>query len=215
VKLHQARAAAGVDQPEGVNAEAFHHAVAARDGAIPHHPHHHVSGLGHERDEVPERVVRRLRLRDLVGRLRLDRVDDVGELDAVLDEEHRHVVADQVEVALGGVEFGREAADVAHGVRRAARAGHGGEPDEHRRLDRRVIEEPRARQFEQRLVELEVTVRAGAARVDHALGDPLMIEVRDLLAKVKVLDQRRGAYTGLGMPRCLHTSHHDRAADLC
>ena len=58
-------------------------------------------------------------------------VDDVGELDAVLDEEHRHVVADQVEVALVGVELHRETAGVADGVGRAARAEHGREPDEH------------------------------------------------------------------------------------
>jgi len=36
--------------------------------------------------------------------MRLGRVDDVGELDAVLDEEHRDIVADQVEVPLLGVE---------------------------------------------------------------------------------------------------------------
>ena len=49
-------------------------------------------------------------------------VDQVGELDAVLDEEDRDVVADQVERSLGGVELRREPADVAGGVRRAARA---------------------------------------------------------------------------------------------
>ena len=92
---------------------------------------HVVGGLGVQRDEVPERVVRRLRLRDLPVRVRLGGVDDVGELDAVLDEEHRHVVADQVEVALVGVELHREAAGVAHGVGRPARAEHGREPDEH------------------------------------------------------------------------------------
>ena len=48
-------------------------------------------------------------------------VDEVGELDAVPDEEHRDVVADEIEVALGRVELRREAADVADGVGRAAR----------------------------------------------------------------------------------------------
>ena len=43
-------------------------------------------------------------------------VDDVGELDAVLDEEDRHVVADQVERALVGVELHREAPGVADRV---------------------------------------------------------------------------------------------------
>ena len=39
-------------------------AKAARDGAIAHHPHQHVGALGRQRDEVPEGVVRRLRLRE-------------------------------------------------------------------------------------------------------------------------------------------------------
>ena len=33
---------AGVDQPEGVHAEALHRPVAARDGAVGHRPHQHV-----------------------------------------------------------------------------------------------------------------------------------------------------------------------------
>ena len=92
-------------------------------------------GLGVQRDEVPEGVVGALGLRDLAVRVRLGGVDDVRELDRVLDEEHRHVVADEVEGALVGVELRREAAGVADGVGRPARAQHGGEPHEHRRLD--------------------------------------------------------------------------------
>ena len=88
---------------------------------------------GMQRHEVPERVVRGLRLRDLAIGLGLGRVDQVGELDAVLDEEDRDVVADEIEDALVGVELRREAADVADGVGRAARADDGREAGEHRR----------------------------------------------------------------------------------
>lgn len=70
-----------------------------------------------EGDEVPERVVGALRLRDLPVRVRLAGVDDVGELDRVLDEEDRNVVPDQVEDAFLGVELRREPPRVAHGVR--------------------------------------------------------------------------------------------------
>ena len=38
---------------------------------------------------------------------------------------------------------------------------------------------------------LEVAVRRRAARVDDALGNPLVIEVGDLLAEDEVLEQRR------------------------
>ena len=142
------------------------------------------AGLGVQRDEVPERVVGGLRLRDLPVRMRLGGVDDVGELDAVLDEEHRDVVADEVEVALVGVELRREPAGVAHGVGRPARAQHGREADEHRRLDAlwrgsAALVTPAGDP-----VADEDPVRAGAARVDHPLGDPLVVEVGDLLAQV-------------------------------
>ena len=49
----------------------------------------------------------------------------------------------------------------------------------------------------ERLVALEVAVRGRAARVHDALGDALVIEVRDLLAEDEVLEQRRAAQPGL------------------
>src|SRR4029450_378109 len=45
----------------------------------------------------------------------------------------------------------------------------------------------------QRTVDLEVTVRGGATRVHHALGNPLVVEVGDLLAEDEVLEERRSA----------------------
>ena len=51
------------------------------------------------------------------------RVDEVGELAWVADEEHRGVVADQIEVALVGVELQRESPWVAHRVGIALLAG--------------------------------------------------------------------------------------------
>ena len=133
VELDEHRVARVVDEPEGVDAKALHHAVAAWNRAVRHQPHEHVRGLGHQRDEVPEGVVGAGRLRHLVMRLGLDRVDQIRELDRVLDEEDRHVVADQVPVAFVGVELDREAAHVARRVLGAAFARHGGEAHEHRR----------------------------------------------------------------------------------
>ena len=197
VELDEVRFAGGVDQPEGVHAEALHRPVAARDGAIGHRPHQHRGDLGHQRREVPERVVRGAGLRHREVRLGLGRVDQVGKLHRVLDEEDRDVVADQIPVALVGVELHREAAHVARGVGRAALAEHGREADEHRRLLAGLGEERGARVLVERLVALEVAVRRRAARVDDALGDPLVVEVGDLLAEDEVLEQRRPAQAGL------------------
>ena len=132
-------------------------------------------------------------LRDLVVRLRLDGVDQVRELDGVLDEEDRDVVADEIEDAFLGVELDGEAADVAGGVRRAARAGHRREAHEDGRLDGRVLQEAGRRVLGHRLVQLEEAVRAGAARMHHALRDALVVEVGDLLAEDEVLQQGRAA----------------------
>ena len=61
--------------------------------------------LGHERDEIPERVMGARGLRHLVMWLRLDGMHQVGELHGVLDEKNRHVVADQIPVAFVGIEL--------------------------------------------------------------------------------------------------------------
>ena len=90
--------------------------------------------FGHQPDEVPERVVRAGRLRIAAVGLHLHGMDQVGELDRVLDEEHRDVVADQVPVALLGVELDGEAAHVARRVDRACAAGDRREAGEYRRL---------------------------------------------------------------------------------
>ena len=56
---------------------------------------------------------------------------EVGELQRVAEEEDRRVVADDVPVALLGVELHREATDVALGVGRATLTGDGREAGEH------------------------------------------------------------------------------------
>ncbi len=109
-----------IDEAEGVNAEAFHHAEGAGDGAVGHDPHQHVGGFGSEGDEVPEGVVRGGRLGEAAIGLLLGGVDEVGEFDGVLDEEDGDVVADQVPVAVLGVELDGEAADVAGEISGAA-----------------------------------------------------------------------------------------------
>jgi len=44
---------------------------------------------------------------------------------------------------------------------------------------------------------LESAVRRGAARMHDPLGNPLVVEVRDLLAEDEVLPQGRAAQAGL------------------
>ncbi len=132
-------------------------------------------------------------LRHGVVRLRLHRMHQVGELHRVLDEEDGDVVAHQVPVALVGVELHREAAHVARGVLGAALARHGGEAHEHRRDLAGRLERGGAREFGERLVALEVAVRRRATRVHDALGDALVVEVRELVPQDEVFQQHRAA----------------------
>ena len=196
VELHQGRRAVAGDEPEGVHAEALHRPVGRLDAAVGHVPHRVVLRLRVERDEVPERVMRRLGLRYLSIGVRLARMDDVGELDAVLDEEDGHVVADEVEGALVGVELHREAACVTDRVGRTARAQHRREPHEDGRVDA-VGQESGHRDRRCRAVTAEDAVRPPPACVDDAFGDALVVEVRDLLAQVMVLQQGGPAFTRL------------------
>jgi hypothetical protein len=127
-------------------------------------------------------------------RLHLHRSGRGRELDRVLDEEDRDVVADEVPVAFVGVELDREAAHVARRVHRAGAARDGGEADENRASlallwnsgpvssgSLSSLEERRARR---------------AARVHDPLRNSLVIEVEDLLAQDEVFEQRRAAVAG-------------------
>ena len=64
--------------------------------------------LGGQGDEVPEIVVGGLGLGETAVGLFLGSVDEVGELDRVLNEEYRNVVADDVPVAFLGIQLDGE-----------------------------------------------------------------------------------------------------------
>jgi len=134
---------------------------------------------------------------DLIVRLGFHRVDEVGKLDRVLNEEHRHVVADQVEVAFVGEEFHRETAHVTHGIAGAAWSLHRGKAHEHRRLFPWVLQETGLGQRRMVLVGLKETMRAGAAGMDDALRNAFMVKVRDFLTHDEVFQQRRPPRAGL------------------
>nr|WP_222115930.1 hypothetical protein [Chromobacterium vaccinii] len=130
MKLDESGLAFRIDQPKTVDAKAFYHAQRARQRAVGHDPHHHVHGLWRQRDEIPESVVRGGRLRKAAIRLHLDRMDQVGKFDRVLNEENRNIVADQIPIALPCVELDGEAAYIPRRVRRTRAAGHGGNTGE-------------------------------------------------------------------------------------
>ena len=67
-------------------------------------------------NKVPEIVVRRLTLRDLVMGLWLNGMNKVGELDRFLYEENGEIIPDDITISFLGVKLGGEAAHVSNGV---------------------------------------------------------------------------------------------------
>ena len=190
MELAEHRIAALIDEPERVDTESLHHAVAARNTAVGHDPEQRVRRFRHQRGEVPKGVVGRGRLRHRVVRFRLDRVNQIGEFHRILNEKYRNIVADEIPVALIGIELHGKAAHVARRVRRSALAGDRGEAHEHRRDLSRIGERRRAGQIRERLVGLEESMRPRAPRVHDALGNSFVIEMRDLLAQHEIFEQR-------------------------
>ena len=186
-----------VHQPERMYAKPLHEAKGARDGAVGHDPHDHVHQFRRETDEIPEIIVCRLRLRERAIGLRLHRMDDVRELDGVLDEEHRDVVADEIPVALLGVELDCEAANVASEVERSFRSCHSREAHENGCLLARTLEDVGAGICSQGIVGLEKAVRAVAARVHNALRDAFVVKMEDFLPEVEIFDERRSPLADL------------------
>jgi len=124
----------------------------------------------------------------VVVRAALLRTDEVLELHQIPQEEHRGVVADDVEVALRGVEPQRETARVTPGVWAAPLTGHRRKPDQgfslHPGLEHRSAGEPADIGGH-----LEVAEGTRSLGVGLTLGDTLPVEVGHLLNQIVVLQQ--------------------------
>jgi hypothetical protein len=187
VVLHPEPLAGGIDPHVGVRAVAVHVAPRLRQAAITHQVGDLVRRLGRQRPEVPlHRVVAQA-----AGREALLRADEVRELHGVAQEEDRGVVADQVVVALGGVEAQREAAHVAPRVGGAQLAGDGGEPQQRLGLGA-GLEDGRLGVGGHVVGHGEATERAGALGVGTPLDDVLAVEVGQRLDQVHIV-QDEGA----------------------
>ena len=192
VELDPEPLVAGVEQAEGVAAETVHVAVGGGNPPVAHHDGDLVQRLRQRGPEVP--VVEGAA--QVGAGVALDRMVEVGELERVAQEEHRRVVADQVPIALVGVELDREAADVALRVGRPPLAGHGREAHEaigllaHRSEDRRLGEPHDV------VGDGEGAVGSGAFGVHPPLGNHLPVEMGQFLQEPDILQQCRASRAG-------------------
>ena len=118
-------------------------------------------------------------------------MDQVGELDRILNEEDRDIVADQIPIAFLRVELDREAAHIARQIGRTLRSRDGRKAHESGHLLPHALQHIGARHIAQRFRQLEIAMRAIAAGMNDALWNALMVEVKHLLAKMHIFQQRR------------------------
>jgi hypothetical protein len=130
----------------------------------------------------------------------------MAELERVADQEDRGVVADDVVVALGGVELQRPAARVAPGVWAAALTGHGGEPD-HRLSGGAGRKHCRFGERADVIGDLEASKCAAALGMWLAFRDAFAVERRHLFDQVVIVQQDRSV--GADGQRVLVTSDGD------
>lgn len=91
MELDEGAFAFGVDQSPGVDTETLHHSERSGNSSVGKDPHAHGGGLRTQTHPVPCVVVSGLCLRDLIVRLWLQGVHQVGELNRVLDEEDGNI----------------------------------------------------------------------------------------------------------------------------
>jgi hypothetical protein len=129
-------------------------------------------------------VIGRSYLRNLIVRLGLSSMDDIGELYRVLNEEDRDVVSNDIPVALVGVELDGETANVSHSVCRTTGSKYRRESEEDRRLARGVGQDFRTGDICGGFEEGEFTKRAGASGVHNTFWNALVVEAVDLWLSV-------------------------------
>src|ERR1700694_2896866 len=155
-----------------------------------------MQALGRQRPEIPHRGWRA----QIALGMALLGMDEVGELVWVAHEEHRRVVADEIPVALLGVELDREAAHVAFGIRGTELAGYGRETQDQggpgaglQHLGPGVLRDIAA--------DGQRAVRTPALGVHRTFRNALAVLVCELLKQWVVLQQQWAA--GAGAERIL------------
>ena len=172
------------------------HAQRTRDGAIGHDPHHHVHRFRGQRNEIPEGIVGRCRLRKAAIRLHLDGVDQVREFDRVLDEKDGDIVADQIPVPFLGIELDGEPAHIARRIDRTGSARHRRNTREQRRLLAHFSQDLGRCVLRERMRQFEVAMHCRTTRMHDALWNALVVEVRNFFTKDEIFQQRGTARVG-------------------
>ncbi len=119
------------------------------------------------------------------------RVNKIGELERITDEEYRSVVPHHVVISLLGVKLYRESPRVSLGVCGPLFAPYSGKTDEEFRAFSYFGEKLCLGVFRHIMGYLEITIRPRPLGVHDALGDPLAVKMCQLLKQMDILYQDR------------------------
>src|ERR1700691_5183404 len=124
-------------------------------------------------------------------------MDQVRELDGILNEKHRDVIADQIPISFSGIELDRKSAHVPRRVYRTCATSNSRYSGEHRSLLPHFGEYPGGGVFLQRRGQFEESMNPRGSRVNDTFGNTLVIKMCDLLAQDEVFEKHRAARIGL------------------
>lgn len=91
--------------------------------------------------KVPKVIMRTLTLRNLIVRLRLNRMNNVRKLDSILNKEDRDIIPHNIPVPFSSIHLHSEAPDIPNSIRTPSTTLDGGKPHKNGRFALRVIQD--------------------------------------------------------------------------
>lgn len=185
--LNQEFFVVSVNPFEGVRGVPIQMSESLRSSTVGHEDSDLVKGLRSVGPEIELHV-------GIVGslnRARLLRVDEVGELNGVLNEEDGGVVSDHVVVALLSVELNSEPTGISDGIRSTSLTSNSGETEEARSALTYFVEEVGLGKFRYIVRNFKVAVSSSSLSMDDSLGDSLSVEMSELVNEVEILEDNR------------------------
>src|SRR5690606_36731341 len=192
VPLHPVTLTLCIPQTQSMGAKAVHMTVRGRDTAIGHQDRHLMQGL---RVICPE-LKGRCRVRQVGARVFLLRVDKVRELDRIIQEKYRRIVAYDVVIPLPGVELHSKTTGITCIIARILSAGHGRKPDKDVGLLTDHLQEVRNGEITQDLRQRKLPISTSTAGMHHALRNALAVKVGQFFEQVMVVKGKWSTLTG-------------------
>ena len=139
-----------------------------------------------EADEIPEIVMRGLGLGKSGIGFFLDRVNQIGKSDGVLDKEDRDVIAYQIPIAFLGIKFDGKAPHIAGQIKGPFAARHCGKSHKCRGFRSWSLEQISPRILRKRLIIFKVAVGTVASGMHHPFRNSFVVKMEDFLPEMEI-----------------------------